>query len=398
MKDLEKINSGAQAQMLALYDEFPYPHDVAEARQKGIPLLEHWINGVLGFERPVLHSESKILVAGCGSGEEVQVLAQYYPSAKILGVDFSPRSIELATKARTHLQNVSYEVGDLTNNSWNKENIEFDFILCHAVADYVTDPKALMSNLSACLKSHGAVYMSVNTPYHPAGRIRKALTDLGFPADYYEDTKQQRALFKSVVKLMGPEVGIQNLSNASKSYLDIDIFAPIAHHLPLNQWEELAQNVGLQMNANLESMFGLLHLTDEEVHPLLKLSRPALSRWMVQVRKPPGVHVLFTKESPSEPNFDDLATFWEWKPRLASCVSGLPELGNDPRQKMHLTLKFPDLPDFIVYSNAFDLEVLRRCNGSKSLSEIIAQIPAEGDLEGLRACLFRTYHYGLLSN
>ena len=397
-KTENNISAEDRERMLAIYDTAPYPRDVSKANKQGIPILEHWINGVLGFSTPVLHAEADILVAGCGSGEEAIVLAQYSPAAKILGVDFSPRSIELARASSKEFPNVKFEVGDLTSLSWNKEKKTFDFILCHAVADYVTNTAALVTNLSACLKPQGIIYLSVNTPNHPAHRIREALGDLGMKAEEFEDTKEQREMLKMAVKLMGPAVALLNLGSASKAHLTIDIFPSISHHYSIDEWEEISQKAGLKLSGSLEAMFGLVHLNDNEIRPLFKLDKPALSKWMLRLREPPGMQLLFSKEGSIEPNFSDLDTLWSWRPLLASCVGVLPELGDDPKQAMHITLRFSDLPDFIIYSTAYDLEVLRKCNGEKCLSEIIADIPVEGDLEALRACLFRAFHYGLLSN
>lgn len=390
-------NEEERARMLEIYEQSPYPQKVADARNRAIPLLEHWINGLHGFSKPVLHATSSILVAGCGSGEEAIILAQYYPSARVLGVDFSPRSIDLARKKSEQYSNVKFEVGDLLNNEWNKENEVFDFILCHAVADYVSDVQALMLNLSNALKTHGIIYMSVNSPHHPASRIRSALSDLGMPPSQFKDSPEQRAMLKTVVKLTGSKKDVEDLDRASKAYLDIDIFPPYAHHLSVESWEKIANNAGLLLGPSLESMYGLLHLNDAELPPLYKLNKLTLSKWMLALRKPPGMQFLLNKESISEPSFDKEEDLWTWKPYLASCLGQLPEMSNAPNTPMHLTLRFPGLPDFILYSNAYDLEVLRRCNGNKILAEIIAEIPIKGSQEQLRNTLFRAFHYGLLS-
>lgn len=54
--------------------------------------------------------------------------------------------------------------------------------------------------------------------------------------------------------------------------------------------------------------------------------------------------------------------------------------------------------DFVVNTKACHLELLRNCDGKRSLSEILSGIGFAGDLEKLRASLYRLYQFGLLGS
>jgi SAM-dependent methyltransferase len=406
MKEKKEKNSRQQVtgdvsdQMRSLYDQTPYPSALSEKPPQGIPLLEHWINGVYGFDEPVLFDGNRILIAGCGSGEEAISLAQYYKNSAVTGIDFSARSIEVAVqKAReAEISNVSFKVADLTNGPWLKDLAPFDFILCHGVADYVTDVDALLSNLSHSLKSNGLIYLSVNSPFHPAERIRRAMEALGVPPHTFVDSEDQRQKLVMTAKLLGEQSGIRNLVTASRDYLSIDIFPPIAHHLGMDEWINRSEGVGLCFCGSMEALIGLLQLTDDQLFALYEFTKPELSTWMMELRQPPGMQMLFGKKVAVRLPFDQPELLWNWKPKLAASVFGIPLMTAPPNQAMYLTLQFPGLPNFVIYSNAYDLEVLRNCNGKQSLKEIIAAIPAEGNMEALRSTLFRAFHYGILSS
>lgn len=399
MKDLsDDINTQDRDRMLALYNAAPYPQALAGPVPQNTPLLPHWINAAVAPDGTALGAGCHLLVAGCGSGEEALMLAQLYPQAQVLGVDFSELSIERAKMLpeASKLPNLRFEVADLTTSDWCKEYEVFNFILCHGVADYVLDTAAFMRTLAACLATNGVIYMTANSPHHPAWRIRKAFAKLGISAQDFNDNAEQRSLLRLMAQLMGADAGILGLGDASKAYLNVDIFPAIAHHDSMEVWCQRAAEAGLHFCGSMDAALGLIGLSDEQLSLLYSLGKADLSRWVAELCRYLGMQLLFSKRAPTEPSFSDLEALWRWKPRLADIVGQLPALAGDPAQPLTLTLRFHGLPDFIIHSTAYDLEVLRHCDGHRNLSEIIAAIPLTGDLEKLRACLFRAYHYGVL--
>lgn len=398
MKNLS--NQEASNHLKALYDAAPYPAVLTDNMSSRTPLLLHWINAAVAPDGLALHPESHILIAGCGSGEEAILLAQQFPQAQVVGVDFSERSIAQANlHAETaNLTNISFEVADLTSAEWCKKYAPFDFISCHGVADFVLDTNALMQTLAYCLAPNGVVCMTVNSPDHPAGRLREAFATLGTSAASFRDTPEQRAQLRLMVQLMGSNIGIHGLADAPKAYLDVDIFAPIAHHYNIDTWCQRAEEAGLWFCGSMDASVGLTELSDEQLPLLFGLGKADLSAWMVRLRKPPGMQLLFSPRKPIEPRFDMPKEILAWSPRLAACVGELPPLTGESNRPRPMTLRFPSLPDFVIYCTAYDLEVLRCCDGSRSIGAIRADLAVEGDSDSLLACLYRAYQFGVLTD
>lgn len=385
--------------MQALYDKAPYPESLEGQMSQTTPLLTHWINAA-SIGGQALFAKARMLVAGCGSGAEALMLAELYPEADVLGIDFSAKSIERAKlKAEdASLKNIHFAVADLMEGDWIKEQKPFDFILCHGVADYVADPELLMPHFADLLEEEGILCMTVNSPYHPAGRIRKAFTQLGVKVEDYEDSIQQRMQLQIMDQLMGAQAGIQGVGRAPTAYLEVDIFPPIAHHDSIETWTSRAKGAGLLLAGAMDAPLGLLDIPDTHLSLLYSMSKADLSIWMAELRQGAGIQMLFSKALREAPDFTNFTKLLSWTPKLANCVGELPLLEGDPKATKTLTLRFQGLPDFVINSNAYDLEVLRLCDGNRSLGEIRKMMEAEGDLASLMNALFRAYHYGLLSS
>ncbi|GLR17300.1 hypothetical protein GCM10007940_19150 [Portibacter lacus] len=401
MDNLNKQNNPISdaKKMQALYDAAPYSEVLNAGMQQSTPLLINWINAVCDPGQKALSPHSRILVAGCGAGEEVFMLAQLFPNATIVGVDFSPRSIEKAKeKAKDFpFQNVTLEIADLMSVQWTKKFKPFDFIICRGVADYVSDPDQLMKTLTLCLQTNGVLCMMMNTPFHPARIVRKAFADLGIRPDEFTDSEYQRKLLQQVEVLMSSNSNLQGFSNAPKTYLDVDFFPSIAHHDPLETWIDRGRAAELVFAGSMDAPIDLLKVFDDVIPILYKFGKAELSLWFANLSQRPGIQILFRKVQRSEPVFKDLNQLWEWKPILDESLGNLPIMNVDLDLPQNITLRFHGLPDFVINCKAYDIEVLRRCDGHTSLKTIQSMMNANGDLESLRATLFRAYHYALIS-
>jgi len=393
---LDKQQDAAQ-KMLELYNNAPFPDVMQGMLPDTNVLLLHWIAAAAG-RQDLGKKGSKILMAGCGSGAEALVMSQLYPEAEIIGIDFSEKSIEKAKQLAIESgnKNLSFFTADLMRDEQCLNFGIFDLIVCHGVADYVSDAEQLFRTFNQCLKQQGVICMTVNSPNHPASRIRAAFKALGVNPIDFDDNVEQRKMLQLIDRLMANDSGLKGIGNASKSYLDVDIFAPIAHHDNISDWSKRAEDSGLYFAGSMDALLGLVQVSDPEVHFLLALGKAELSVWMSQLCKRPGIQMLFVKEKTKEPDFGNLSKLLEWRPKLDNCLGALPELSGPPDEPKLLTIRFQGLPDFIVNSTAYELELLRNCDGQNSLGEIISNIPAQGNPESLSINLYRLYQYGLL--
>jgi len=135
---------------LAFYEQFPYPLNHSHGRTFRDYLCRLLGEIFKGRDEPV-----KVLDAGCGTGAVTRLLAELLPRARIVGVDQSYRSIELAENA--HLQNVEFYHKDLCNGlAWDKQ---FDFVFCHGVLHHIDRMKAALETLIRSLTSDGVLYI-----------------------------------------------------------------------------------------------------------------------------------------------------------------------------------------------------------------------------------------------
>jgi 2-polyprenyl-3-methyl-5-hydroxy-6-metoxy-1,4-benzoquinol methylase len=112
-----------------------------------------------------------ILDAGCGEGYLSRVLASR--SAKVTGIDVSPRLIQIA-REKDPDGAIEYRVGDLSKPLPEYEE-HFDAIASRLVLNDVYDYKGFIATLTSVLKPGGRLVVAMNNPYSYV--VRKHLSD-----------------------------------------------------------------------------------------------------------------------------------------------------------------------------------------------------------------------------
>lgn len=99
----------------------------------------------------------EILVAGCGTGQELINLAHHYPQAQLTGIDLSLASLAYGKKKALELgvTNVDFMQADILE--LNKLGKSFDFITCGGVLHHMQDPLAGWRMLTSILKAEGVL-------------------------------------------------------------------------------------------------------------------------------------------------------------------------------------------------------------------------------------------------
>ncbi|WP_157776289.1 class I SAM-dependent methyltransferase, partial [Gloeomargarita lithophora] len=106
-----------------------------------------------------------ILDAGCGSGYKALALALANPGAKIVGIDFSPNSVELAKKRLEFHQIPNHEFHVLPIEKVGELGLVFDYINCDEVLYLMPDPIATLTVLKQVLKPQGILRVNVHNQY-----------------------------------------------------------------------------------------------------------------------------------------------------------------------------------------------------------------------------------------
>lgn len=149
------------------FDTGPYPRIPLEESPKNdsIPLYIHSLaNPYYLRNQKVIEAESKLILdAGCGTGYKSLVLAEANPEAKIIGVDLSEKSVELARQRLQYhgFDNTEFHVisiEDLPNLG-----LSFDYINCDEVLYLFPEPAIGLQAMKSVLKPDGIIRANLHS-------------------------------------------------------------------------------------------------------------------------------------------------------------------------------------------------------------------------------------------
>jgi Flp pilus assembly protein TadD/SAM-dependent methyltransferase len=146
------------------YEESPYPRWVKCAPDAMTQPIDARMRS--GFPharyRPIERTDNlDVLIAGCGTGQQVVEMAKRYTGVRVLAVDLSRSSLCYA-KYRTNalgLDNIDYGQADILRLA--AHNHDFDLISCAGVLHHLADPLAGWRVLLSILRPHGIMQIAL---------------------------------------------------------------------------------------------------------------------------------------------------------------------------------------------------------------------------------------------
>jgi 2-polyprenyl-3-methyl-5-hydroxy-6-metoxy-1,4-benzoquinol methylase len=187
VSELEKIRQQ--------FEMAPYPTIPLEESPKESTNILYLHNLVTSFylkNHKVIDTKDKVILdVGCGSGYTSLVLAEANPGAKIVGMDISEKSVELARqRLRYHGFNNS-EFYTLTAEELPSLNLEFDYINCDEVLYLLPDPIAGLQAMKSVLKPDGIIRANLHSSlqrefYFRAQKIFKMMGLMDGPPEELE--------------------------------------------------------------------------------------------------------------------------------------------------------------------------------------------------------------------
>lgn len=102
-------------------------------------------------------SPAKALDVGCGPGNSTQVVAERFPGAKVVGIDFSPNMVETARKEHPALEFFQCDVSKPMDHLPH----DFDLVFSNACLQWVPDHPTLLPRLMELLKPGGVLAVQV---------------------------------------------------------------------------------------------------------------------------------------------------------------------------------------------------------------------------------------------
>ncbi len=156
------------------YDRVPYPSgSIPQAHPDNLATRAL----LFGLEPPDLR-RLRVLELGCADGGNLIPMAAELPEGRFVGIDLSPRQIEIGREALASLGigNVELRAGSLLDAG--RELGEFDYIVVHGVYSWVAPEvqDAILRVCAECLAPRGVAYVSYNAM--PGWHLRLMLREM----------------------------------------------------------------------------------------------------------------------------------------------------------------------------------------------------------------------------
>ncbi|HET7707614.1 MAG TPA: class I SAM-dependent methyltransferase [Thermoanaerobaculia bacterium] len=364
----------------------------------GVGLPTEWIAAMTGRA----FNPRRVLVAGCGIGVEAFALAERYPEAHVVGVDFSPRAIAEARRLQRKAgarKRVRFEVADLAARGLEKiAGEDFDVVSCHGVLSYVPDTAGALRNMARCMSADGVLLLGVNGAGHLSVRYRVILREFGYDVDQFRESEDVRELLRVCDALsIYPPVRIADFD---AGYLAGDIFGPLNIALTVGGWNELLEKAGLHLASTFRAFYATRELVNRGLHAVLLPRTRAEVAGIVDVLHPSSFHqLLVTRDAPPAPPFARPGRLLKRKP----AVTELYKI-RKPRKGRH----WNDLRDVALRSAStntsadltipeWEVEILRKADGSVTLGSILGEVKPAVPRAELGEALYLLYLLGVLN-
>jgi SAM-dependent methyltransferase len=143
------------------YDRVIYPNiPIEQTFKNDINLL--FIHSIipphyLKFQKVITSNEKLILDVGCGSGFTSLLLAEANPGAKVIGIDISELSVEIARKRLSHHDYTDAEFYVMDIQDLPSLGLSFDYINCNDTLYLLSDPISALQSMQSVLSPEGTI-------------------------------------------------------------------------------------------------------------------------------------------------------------------------------------------------------------------------------------------------
>lgn len=148
-----------------------------ERTQPSIDLVKR-----IGFDKP-----GNIIDIGCGPGNSTQVLAERWPSSKIIGIDNSPAMIAKAKKDYPYQE---WRIIDMNSDNINGK---FDIVFSNATIQWIPNHDQLLKKLKSLLTDKGI--LAIQIPLFWDMPLGKSIVKVAADSRWEAATKGVRELF-----------------------------------------------------------------------------------------------------------------------------------------------------------------------------------------------------------
>jgi len=249
---LDAVTDPVSVQVRAQYEQSPYPRWLAlpRAREGGLSAQLHRVLDAEAAAQVMAQQRSRILVAGCGTGQEALALAQLAPQSRVLGLDLSRTSLAYAQRMAeaTEIGNVEFMQGDLLRlpGAIDRLGGPFDLIASSGVLHHMRDPLAGWRALVRVLAPGGLMKIALYSRLarETITRAHARIEALHLPAD----NQGVRAFRQRLMQ--GREVGVESLVDSEDFYTtntctDL-LFHVLEHSFEIPQLQQMLDELALE--------------------------------------------------------------------------------------------------------------------------------------------------------
>jgi SAM-dependent methyltransferase len=162
------------------YEQSPYPRWIAEPT--GLPYavppaVEKRI-ATARFKAP------KVLIAGCGTGQQILVIRDLFPRSHLTCVDFSRTSLAYAVRKCRELGVAAIDFQALDLLKVGSLGKSFDMVDCVGVLHHLEDPAAGLAALSGVIPAGGLLHLAAYSrrAREPVAALRDKIAAAGIPS------------------------------------------------------------------------------------------------------------------------------------------------------------------------------------------------------------------------
>lgn len=149
------------------FDTGPYPRTPLDKSPKSDAMLLHIHNLANPYylrNQKAIDTEGKLILdAGCGSGYKSLVLAEANPGAKIIGVDISEKSLELARQRLRYHGFDNTEFHAISIEELPQLGLKFDYINCDEVLYLLPEISIGLQAMKSVLKPDGIIRANLHS-------------------------------------------------------------------------------------------------------------------------------------------------------------------------------------------------------------------------------------------
>jgi tetratricopeptide (TPR) repeat protein/SAM-dependent methyltransferase len=167
------------------YEENPYPRWVRVPPSRQADSIEAYLRQTFplaAFDRSPAGGRMEILVAGCGTGQQSIRVSQQFPTARILAIDLSTRSLAYASRKTRELNISSIEYAQADLLKLGSLERHFDVITAGGVLHHLADPWAGWRTLLSLLRPGGFMLLGLYSKIarRDVVRLRQSIAEQGY--------------------------------------------------------------------------------------------------------------------------------------------------------------------------------------------------------------------------